>query len=257
MTDPLISVLLPTRGRPQLLRESVQSLLETCSDPRSFEVLYAVDDDDQDETCAVIDQLIWAGGRHRTKIFQERYGYARLHEYVNFLSGQPAPPSWAGPDGRWLLLWNDDAVMQTYGWDAEIAKWPDRYVLDLWSNHEPETCAFPCVPRWWVDRLGHFSLNAHNDTWWQEIGERTRRLVRIEVDVYHRRFDLTGEGVADDATYAQTQTQRQSQQFYTKDNLALIAQDAKVIQDLMIAQYRARWRGEADWEHEGRVDRAR
>lgn len=254
MTEPLVSVLLPTRGRPQLLRESVGSLLETAAKdfaPPQFEILYAFDQDDH-AGLEAYDHIVWGnrGGMHRLKIFPQRYGYEGLHEYVNTLAGMA--------QGRWLLLWNDDAVMQTYGWDTEIAKWPDRYVLDLWSNHEPETCAFPCVPRWWVEKLGHFSLNAHNDTWWQEIGERTRRLVRIEVDVLHRRFDLDdGAEAANDATYAQSAAQRQSKAFYTEQNLNLIAQDARVVQDLMIAQYRARWQGRADWEHEGRVDRAR
>lgn len=259
MSAPLVSVLLPTRGRPQLLRESIGSLLETCTDPDSFEVLYAFDRDDE-AGLEAYDHIVWdLPGTHRPLIFQERHGYTGLHVYVNALAGHPpAPIGWAGPNGRWLLLWNDDAVMQTYGWNAEIAKWPDRYVLDLWSNHEPETCAFPCVPRWWVDRLGHFSLNAHNDTWWQEIGERTRRLVRVEVDVLHRRFDLDdGVAAADDATYAESLAQRQPRVFYSEENLGLIARDATVVQNLMIAQYEARWRGEADWANEGRVDRAR
>jgi len=250
MLDPLISVLLPTRGRPELLRESVGSLIETANkdyaSPR-FEILYGFDQDDQ-ASLAAFDQIAYGqpGLLHRPKIFWERHGYAQLHEYVNTLSGMAL--------GEWLLLWNDDAVMQTYGWDAEIARWPDRYVLDCWSNHEPRTCAFPVVPRWWVQKLGHFSLNAHNDTWWQEIGERTRRLVRIEVDVLHRRFDLTGEN--DDQTYREGLEQHQTADFYTEKVDSWIARDATVIQNLMVAQYQARWRGEADWADEGRTGRA-
>jgi hypothetical protein len=257
VADPLISVLLPTRGRPKLLRESVGSLHETATkDQAPFEVLYAFDADDE-EGLTAYDWLAWnLPGIHRPRIFQQRHGYAGLHIYVNALAGWPYNPGWAGPKGRWLLLWNDDAVMHTYGWNTEIAKWPDRYVLDCWSNHEPRTCAFPVVPRWWVDRLGHFSLNAHNDTWWQEIGERTRRLVRIDVDVYHRRFDLSGDPVLDDETYQDKLEQHQTAEFYTDRVAGRIARDATVIQKLMVAQYEARWQGRADWEREGRTDGA-
>ena len=247
MGDPLISVLLPTRGRPELLRQSVGSLFETAMDDAAFEVLYAVDGDDEGTLDLMIGPMLRTG-TDRVHVAPQRHGYAGLHLYVNALVPHTR--------GRWLLLWNDDAIMQTYGWDTEIAKWPDRYVLDLWSNHEPRTCAFPCVPRWWVNRLGHFSLNAHNDTWWQEIGERTRRLVRIDVDVYHRRFDLSGEEVADDTTYREGLEQHQTADFYTSKVDGLIARDARVIQKLMVAQYQARWQGRSDWDREGRLDRA-
>ncbi len=119
-------------------------------------MLYAFDQDDE-EGLDAYDRIAWDhAGRHRPKIFRDRHGYAKLHEYVNVLAKMA--------HGRWLLLWNDDAIMQTYSWDDEIARWPDRYVLDCWSNHEPRTCAFQVVPAWWVRKLGHFSLNAHNDT---------------------------------------------------------------------------------------------
>ncbi len=75
------------------------------------------------------------------------------------------------------------------------------------------------------------------------------------MDVLHRRFDLSGDAAFDDDTYHEAVEQYQTADFYTERVANLIAQDANVVQKLMVAQYRARWQGRADWEHEGRLDR--
>src|SRR5690606_8725158 len=104
--SPEIFVLLPSRGRPGPLVESVASLRELADDPARIEVLVAVDPDDPDTAQAARDceAEAWRA--------PERFGYARLHEYVNALAHQ------AG--GDWMLLWNDDARMRTRGWDSRI-----------------------------------------------------------------------------------------------------------------------------------------
>lgn len=233
--QPLVSVLLPTRARPGPLTASVESLLEKAGDPDEIQICYAVDDDDE----ATIELLGELARPTDTVWVTPRHGYSGLHQYVNELVPQAV--------GIWYLLWNDDAIMQTYGWEWEIAKFRPRYVLDCWSNHEPLTCAFPVVPAWWVEAIGHFSLNAHNDTWWQQIGEMTHRLVRVDIDVLHERHDLTGKNY--DETYREKVELHQTALFYTTHNINLIKQDAKVIQKLLTRQRDLRLKGGA-WECE-------
>ncbi len=43
-----VSILLPTRKRVPLLKKCVESLLDNASDPSKIQLLYGVDDDDQD-----------------------------------------------------------------------------------------------------------------------------------------------------------------------------------------------------------------
>lgn len=43
-----ISVLLPTRGRVPMLKESIESLVVNCQDPNNIEVLIILDDDDEE-----------------------------------------------------------------------------------------------------------------------------------------------------------------------------------------------------------------
>src|SRR5262247_192752 len=104
----MISILLPSRGRPQSLCSTINGLRDLADDPARIEVLVAADPDDQETVDAAravdADSVI---------VTQERYGYHRLHEYVNRLAAQA--------HGTWLLLWNDDAVMLTESWDTVVA----------------------------------------------------------------------------------------------------------------------------------------
>lgn len=178
----MISVLCPTRGRPEAMRRSAATLLDLADDPSRVEILTACDDDDP--TLAEYDTPTLVG---------PRLGYRGLHLYVNKLAEIAS--------GDWLFLWNDDCDMVTPGWDSVVmAETPG--VLSPRSNHggHPDSvkaCIFPIVPAAWVRAVGHFSLNCHNDTWWGEIGHALGVLRGIGVEVVHRRADLTGEHADD------------------------------------------------------------
>jgi hypothetical protein len=51
----------------------------------------------------------------------DRQGYHRLHIYNNKLAEHT--------DARWLMIWNDDAVMETQGWDTEIMQHEGEFKL--------------------------------------------------------------------------------------------------------------------------------
>lgn len=183
----MISVLLPSRGRPKPLTESVASVLDQADRPGSIEILIAADPDDPD-THGV--DLPWQA---RVWTAAERYGYPRLHEYVNRLAEQA--------DGDWLMLWNDDARLLTEGWDA-IVRAQDHSVLWPHSNDIPTCNTFPIWPRAWTDHLGHVSLSPHCDSWIQFLGQTLGRHQRIDVEILHDRADLTGGH--DDQTRAES-----------------------------------------------------
>lgn len=163
----MISVLCPSRGNPELLARSVQSLrARAWAEP---EILIAADADDA-ATCRKALEL--TGRVH----ISERAGYDRLHEYYQALA--------AVATGDWLLVWNDDAVMMTDGWDARIGELPpEAYVADLASPHSP-LCCFPAVRREAVAALGKFSTaNPHVDTFWGDIAMASGTLRRVDVYV--------------------------------------------------------------------------
>src|SRR4051794_19422561 len=108
MGDPYISVMLPTRGRPQLLLKSIASLLEHADDPTAVEFLLGIDTDDRQTVEAFLGLRVNAKA-----VIMPRVGYAGMKEYWNRLS--------AIATGDWILMWGDDALMQTEGWDSVIA----------------------------------------------------------------------------------------------------------------------------------------
>jgi hypothetical protein len=178
----LISILLPTRCRAESLKESLSSLLVNASDPYGIEILLAVDPDDAG--CYTLDDYpelqVW--------IAPERFGYARLHEYFNFLARQA--------EGEWLMLWNDDARMMTPGWDEIIHahSLDHRPVEVLWPlvNHAAGGNLFPVWPAWWADELGYVSLASNIDVWVSETARRLGVEVRVPIKVFHDRADVTG-----------------------------------------------------------------
>ncbi|MFE9735462.1 glycosyltransferase family 2 protein [Streptomyces sp. NPDC005863] len=183
----MISVLLPSRGRPQPLTDTVSGLLDLADHPDGIQILIAADPDDTPTLHAALpgQATIWAA--------PQRYGYPRLHEYVNRLAEQAA--------GDWLMLWNDDARMLTAGWDHRIE---EHEPAVLWPHsNDIATCnTFPIWPRAWTDHLGHVSLSPHCDSWIQYLGQTLGRHPRVNIDILHDRADLTGGH--DDETRAES-----------------------------------------------------
>lgn len=182
---PLVSVLLPTRKRAVSLERSVGSLLDRASVPQDIEIMLAVDPDDGTlrDSPALPGVLVWTA--------PERYGYEGLYRYYNQLAGLAT--------GHWLMLWNDDARMVTQGWDDIIRAQRRWGVLASRANHCGEANLFPVFPRWWTQATGHIALSPNVDVWIQEVGAMLGACDRIPVEVFHDRFDVTGNH--DDQTY--------------------------------------------------------
>lgn len=149
----MISVLCPSRGNPEWLKRSAKSLRSTARG--EFELLVAADDDDP----VTIETAAEAAD---TTVVLPRAGYARLHVYYQALADIAA--------GDWLLVWNDDCIMLTPGWDVIIrALPPEVLVADVQSPHSP-LCCLPAVRRSAVEAIGTFSSdNPHIDTFWQDV----------------------------------------------------------------------------------------
>ena len=49
MSKEIISILLPTRGRTEVLRKSLLSLTQKATHPERIEILFGIDEDDNDE----------------------------------------------------------------------------------------------------------------------------------------------------------------------------------------------------------------
>ncbi len=133
---PLISLLLPTRGRPALVNRLFASIAETTSNLSQVEVILYVDEDDTsshdlDSTdfrvVRIIGPALSMGGYNSACLQRAR--------------------------GDVLILANDDMVIRTPGWDDRIramnAEFEDRiylgYANDLFKKSR--FCTFPILSR--------------------------------------------------------------------------------------------------------------
>lgn len=190
-----ISVLLPTRGRTDMLKRSLLSLLDLANNPTELEILLAFDNDDRQslEWCQqnVFPELELRGV-DATVVEFTPLGYLKLHEYLNSLAGLA--------NGNWLMFWNDDAVMQTQNWDQRITEHNGKFLCLRMPTHNQHPYAiFPIVPRDWFYLLGHLSNHQLTDATISQISYIAGIMKNIEVEVLHDRFDITGNN--QDATF--------------------------------------------------------
>lgn len=185
MTKPLVSMLLPTRGRLKKLDESLASLEDTVSTSSNVEVVLRVDADDTQTldflrtNPRTFDMSIIVGPRGN--------GYADLHLMYDAMCARAR--------GQFLFLWNDDAVMKTANWDLELAKHDDGKLYYLRSkvtdSRGRDSFLFPIVHRSYYDTLGHFSLSPHNDTYLHSVFNRLSDAFRTtEIVIDHRALEL-------------------------------------------------------------------
>lgn len=156
----MISVLMPSRERSQLARESILSL---GSNFDLFEVLVYVDEDDPELQSYVeltkIGAQIFIGKRH---------GYINFHKMINHLAKYCK--------GDWLMLWNDDAIMRTDKW-ADIIDKNDcdkPVVLNFFDPLNKLNNLFPVISKPMYEAMNHYSLNTHCDSWVQDIANELK-----------------------------------------------------------------------------------
>ena len=194
--ETVISVLLPTRGRREVLKDSITGLVEKCSNPGKLEILFGIDEDDEGLSEFIKEELAPFFNKHgveaRASVFKP-LGYENLHIYVNTLAGAAT--------GDWLFFWNDDCVMVSEGWDDVIRQYDGEFkLLGPKDNHEGHPYAIlPIVPKDWFILMGHLSQNAQNDAWLSHIAYMLDIFERVDFEFIHDRADITGNN--DDETF--------------------------------------------------------
>lgn len=183
-----IAVLLATRGRTEMLGRSVRSLIELAAQPDRIQLMFAFDNDDA-TGFDYFDQELqpWLDARdvNYTALKFQRMGYVNLHKYNNAMAKQT--------NSDWLVIWNDDAVMETQDWDRVIMSYQGQFKLLSFRTHRMHPYSiFPIVPRKWYDLLGYISPHPTQDGWVSQQAYMLDIYQRIAVDVLHDRFDLTG-----------------------------------------------------------------
>ena len=219
MTEPLITVLLPTRKRTAMVKKSISTVLDLATDPTRIHIAVAYDSDDA-ESEIYFDSNEWKllvenTGATQTVCEINRLGWTALHEYYNYLA--------RNNKSEWYLIWNDDAFMQTQGWDQEI--WENKNynsLISMESNGKrPDSTLFPCMPKLWVDTFGMIGMNPV-DQWIQDITYDIA-YKRINSKIFHDHFGSTGNN--NDEVYQETSKNKKfTKRAYKTDEMAELKQ---------------------------------
>ena len=185
-SEPRISILVPTRGRPEQLSRLIGSALQTAAGPVEF--VFYVDEDD-DASAAALDVMAHLNVRY---IRGERIV---LSEMWNRCAEK------ANADV--MMHCGDDIMFRSQGWDARVLgafeQFPDRIVLvhgnDLFQGGRLATHGF--LHRRWVEAVGHFVppyfSSDYNDTWLTEVADTLGRRVYLEDVVTEHFHPLAGK----------------------------------------------------------------
>src|SRR5215471_15761796 len=98
--DVAISLLCPTRGRPEILKRMIQSAKDTASEPDAVEIVIYVDDDDLQTA-----QIIWPQNWNVKAIVAPRIVLAQTWNKCAEVA-----------TGQILCQANDDVIWRTPGW---------------------------------------------------------------------------------------------------------------------------------------------
>jgi len=190
--QPLISVLIPSRNRIDILKNSINSLLSNANDPNCIQFLIRFDFDDINS----IQRFNELPNRAQDKIlFGNRFrGFRDHYLFLNEVAKIA--------DGEFLFTWNDDTTMISKNWDLEVKKYSGQFIV-LKAKHNmechPDLNGNPIYPKKWVDLCGHVAMNCHTDSWIHEVA--TELDLQTEVNITIRNDAKHFGGFVDDQTY--------------------------------------------------------
>jgi len=165
-----ISLLLPTRGRPNLLRRLFESLAKSTSRLERIEVVLYIDEDDVPTREVAHPQL----------------QLTKLIEAPGKKMGQMNQVCYENSRGRFVMLMNDDVIFRTKSWDTQVldafARFPDDAALVYGNDlHQRKTMAtLPILSRAVCEALGGVCprdyLNVYIDVHLFDIFKKLARL---------------------------------------------------------------------------------
>lgn len=175
----MISLLLPSRGRPDNIERLAKSALDTAARPEEVELIVYIDNDDDS----------YNGREYPANVHIYKTERTVLSVYWNM--------AYAKARGDILMHCGDDIVFHTQGWDTiveqEFDKYPDKIVLlygdDGDPNQEKNFGTHSFIHRKWAETVGYFVppyfSSDFNDTWLNEVADNLGRKVKIPIFTEH------------------------------------------------------------------------
>lgn len=224
----LISVLIPSRGRPEWFTRMYRTLVETVTYPRQVEVVAYLDEDDPTRSDYPDAAGIHIPAETSVQIVYINGPRCLLSEAWN------ACVPWA--NGEIFMHCGDDLTFDTPGWDMEVRQafdeTPDKILFAYGNDLGPHGETFGThgfVHQRWIETVGYFLpplfSSDWNDVWLNEVAKmigRHRFLPSVVNEHHHYTFgkaerdqthaEREERGIADDVVdlYKRTQQEREN-----------------------------------------------
>jgi len=172
-SDDIISILVPTRGRPKNMQTLLDSIKDTSRNFNQVEIIFYIDNDDRDS----IDKI---------KNLVKQYG-----ENIKYTIGQRIVLSqmWNKcfdlASGNIFMHCGDDIIFKSNNWDDLIKnafkKYDDKIVLVYGrdGNHDERLSTHAFLHRNWVDCVGYlvppYFSSDWNDVWLFDVSGMINR----------------------------------------------------------------------------------
>jgi len=212
---PVITILLPTRGRPFLVKRLFESLARTAADPAGIEVILYLDADD-------------AASR---LLGHDAFSVIRIIRPHGSDMGAMFKAAYRASSGRYIMLMNDDAVFVTKGWDERIKAafkaFPDDIAFVYGNDRDQgeKVPAFPLLSRAACEVMGgvcpaHYR-NIHIESHLIDVFRQLKalghdRIVYLDDVIFEHMHYLVGKALYDNI-YAKKNTDADQQLFIELD----------------------------------------
>lgn len=178
----MIALLCPTRKRPELLKQMIQSALDMAKNPDEIIFSFRFDKDDDSDYSFIFNHQNQFS--YYWRIAERQKGYLDIPSFYN----ECAELVISSNRVKILGIVNDDNVFLTHDWDQivkdSLSQFPDEIGMVSDSDH-----TFPFVTRRWYDitkQLVH-PEEVHVDTYLWDIAVRLGRFVCVEPFLHHVR----------------------------------------------------------------------
>lgn len=184
----MISILLPSRGRPENVDRLVDSVMDTAEGQVEI-ILYLDEDDDTQHRYPLKNPIVKGYLTKRTV----------LSMYWNL--------AYEKATGSIFMQCGDDIVFRTKGWDTKVKeafdKYPDKIVLVYGDDGDPTekthgTHSF--LHKNWVEAVGYFVppyfTSDFSDTWINDLADGIGRKAKVDILTEHM-HPAFGKGALD------------------------------------------------------------
>ncbi len=190
----MISILTPTRGRPENVRRLVSSVLSTAEQPSDVELLFYVDLDDETFPKDVLS--------NRVRVIRGPRMWLSILQNVLYSSSS----------GEIIMYAGDDLVFKTFGWDTKVRsifESSDDKLFLVYPNddatHGESMAIHGFLHRNWIDTIGCWVAPGRGslyDLWHTDVARKLGRLRYLDdVVIAHVHYRQGSGQAVFDETY--------------------------------------------------------